>query len=69
MSKRILPNHIPGAIHDWRALKRHEAQIVEQAIQNLLMGAAYTPMEPCVLDVLKIVKNWRHQLSVKEWGR
>lgn len=44
MSKRALPNHIPGTVKKWRIRKRKEWKRFVKEFDNFRLGCAYTPM-------------------------
>ena len=52
----------------FRTAKRRDAKRAERAVWELLCGAAYTPMKN-VGAMLEEVREYRKQLSVKNWGR
>jgi hypothetical protein len=52
----------------WREQKRRDAADAERAVQKLLIGAAFTPMRG-VGTMLAQVREYRQQMSVKQWGR
>lgn len=43
MTKRQLPNHIPGTARKWRLRKRQEWRAVQEALHAYMMGCVYTP--------------------------
>lgn len=67
MGKRILPGHIGGTIHQWRAKKRAEAKAVQRALRTMLKGCAFTPTRDIGV-MLRMADENVERLSVKNWG-
>lgn len=57
MSKRTLPDHIPGTIKEWRVKKRKEWNRFVKGFDDFRMGCAYTPMYKSYDSLMRVIKD------------
>ena len=75
MTKRKLPDWIPGTHRAWKQKKRAEWKEVERAFERFWRGSAYVPFEKDddgtsdLYHMRVLMGRMRRKLSAKEWGR
>ena len=58
-----------GDARAWRRSKRAEWRAIKRAVGQFRMGCAYTPVEPQVCGLERILTDGDLYLSPKVWGR
>lgn len=66
MSKRRLPEHIPGTMRAWQRRKRAELRAVLKAMERFQLGCAYTPARDWGV-VMRAVETNIEQCSPRKW--
>lgn len=66
MSKRKLPEHIPGTVEHWRKKKRRELRVIREAMATFQLGCAYTPAYLEFCDALSHIEKV-HQMLRGRW--
>ena len=72
MSKSKFPDHLLahyGSGRAFKATKRANARDVDHALDDLMTGCAFSPAYREIDEMRKLIRNVRHKISEKEWGR
>lgn len=72
MNIKRLPNHMKqfyGTLRYFKQVKRRQARNLQNSVDALQTGSAYSPILRDVDELSRIVARIRHKLSVKYWGR